>query len=65
MSAPIAAMRDHLEGLEMDAKPLPDPNWLGCAAAVVPIEDAVVNGLLVEVRTAVVLVLVLVQNRRQ
>jgi len=52
-------MRDHLEGLEKDAKPVPDANWLGCATAVVSTGVVVVNGLLVEVRTAVTLVLVL------
>lgn len=51
-------MRDHLEGLEKDVKPLPDPNWLGCATAVVSTGFAfVVNGRAVEVRTAAVLVL--------
>jgi hypothetical protein len=44
--------------LEKDAKPLPAPNWLGCATAAVSNEAVVVTGLLVEVRTAVVLVLV-------
>ena len=56
-TAPIAAKRDHLEGLEKDANPLPDPNWLGCATAVVSTGVAFVTGRLVEVRTAAVLVL--------
>lgn len=56
-SAPIAATRDHFEGSEKDVKPLPDLNWLGCATAVVSIGVAVVNGRVVEVRAAVVLVL--------
>ena len=54
-------MRDHVEGLEKDAKPLPDPNWLGCATAVVSTALAFVNGWVVEVRTAAV-VLVLEHN---
>src|SRR5258706_6300432 len=50
-------MSDHLEGFEKDVKPLPDLNWLGCATAVVSTGVAFVNGMVVEVRTAVVLVL--------
>ena len=52
-------MRDHLEGVEKEAKPVPDPNWLGCATAVASTEAAVVgvDDLLVAVRTAAVLVL--------
>jgi len=46
-----------LEGLEKDVKPSPEPNWLGCATAVVSSGAAVVNGLEVAVRTAAVLVL--------
>jgi len=56
----MAVMRDHLEGPEKDAKPVPEPNWLGCATAVESTEAAVVvgvNDLVVGVRTAAVSVL--------
>lgn len=54
-------MRDHLEGLEKEAKPVPDPNWLGWAVASVLTEAAAVGVddllVLVLVRAAAVVVL--------
>jgi len=55
-------MRDHLEGLEKEAKPVPDPNWLGWAAAVLTEgADVGVDDLLVVVRAAAVVVPLVVE----